>query len=70
MLDEIKISDSDKKRIIDYITENKLDYNIVDGIFRFGLVSYDNMIFNIYKYNEQYILVKMDPDKNVRSQYL
>jgi len=69
MLDEMKISDSDKQRIIDYITENELDYNITEGIFRFGLVSYDNQLFNIYKNNEQYVLVKMDPDKDFQAQY-
>ena len=59
--DELKIKDSDKKRIIEYINQNELDYNISDGvIFKFHLISYDGYMFQIHNYNEQYLVIKSD----------
>jgi hypothetical protein len=53
--DEFKTKDSDKKRIIEYINQNELDYKISDnGIFKFHLISDDGYMFQIYDYNDQF----------------
>lgn len=65
----LTLKDSDKKRIIDYIKENELDYNISDtDIFRFHIVSEDNYLFQIYNYNEQYILISTLSEKGDHTQ--
>lgn len=62
------INDNDKKRLVDFINENQLDLGVVDnGISRFGITAPDGMIFFIYEYNNQYILVKYDPQKELQS---
>jgi hypothetical protein len=58
---EFKTKDSYKKRIIEYINQNELDYNVFDGdIFRFYLKSYDDYIFQVSEHNNQYIIIKSD----------
>ena len=58
-MEEMKLKDSDKKRIIQYIKENELDYRISDGgIIRFHLIAEDDVVFYIHNYNEQYVMVK------------
>ncbi len=45
------ISDIDKKRLLDFITENDLDYTpIENAIFKFKLQAYDDMIFTFYTF--------------------
>lgn len=64
----IVIEDKDKKRIIDFINENELDFTINDeGISKFNIVSSDGKAFFIYSYNEQYVVVKFDPSKELES---
>ncbi len=59
------ISDSDKKRLIDFIDENDLDYNIFESdIAKFQITSYDNLSFTIYSYNDKYIVTKYDKTKD------
>lgn len=61
MFNELKIKDSDKKRIIEYIKENELDYKTSDGpIFRFHLISEDDYIFQICEHNDEYVVIKSD----------
>ena len=68
MLEEMKINESDKKRIVDYIKENDLDFNINDNeLFKFSIISSDDMVFHVYNYNEQFVLVKYDPKKDMQS---
>jgi hypothetical protein len=60
----MSISESDKKRISEYIKENELDYKISDGaIFRYSINSYDDKIFYIHRYDEKYVVVKYDESK-------
>lgn len=58
--EDMKINDSDKKRIINYIKENELDLLISEenNIFRFFVTAEDCALFQIFKYNEQYVMVK------------
>jgi len=60
--EEHSISESDKKRIIDYIKENDLDYMVSEEnhIFRFFITSYDRYLYQFLKYNEKYIVIKTD----------
>jgi hypothetical protein len=60
-----QLLESDKNRIIEFIRYNDLDYDIIDNsIFKFGLLSYDKMVFNFYKYNQDYLIVKYDKNKD------
>lgn len=62
------ITESDKKRIINFINQNDLDLIPVDnGISRFGISTHDKKIFFIYEWNQQYVLVKYDPEKELES---
>lgn len=68
--DEFKTKDSDKKRIIEYITQNELDYKISDnGIFKFHLISDDGYMFQIYDYNDQYVVTKSDKSRHFEYYY-
>lgn len=61
----IQISQSDKERMIQFIKENELDYIPVDnGIIKFHTMSYDGMKFFFYNVNEDYLIVKYDPNKD------
>ena len=59
-LSDIKINESDKKRIVDYIKENELNYIISEenDIFRFFITAQDKAFFQFLKYNEQYVVAK------------
>jgi hypothetical protein len=47
-----QINNSDKRRIIDFIKENDLDYILKDdGIGKFKILSYDNLQFHPYFYS-------------------
>lgn len=60
-----QISKDDKKRIIDFIMESDLDYNVIDNdISKFGLVSDDGYTFYVFSYNENFIIGKYDPEKD------
>lgn len=60
-----EISQSDKERLLEFIKENELDYTPIDnGIVRFHTMSCDGMKFFFYKYNEEYVVVKYDPNKD------
>lgn len=62
------INNNDKKRLIDFINENNLDLEVVDnGISRFGISTSDKKVFFVYEYNNQYVLCKYDPDKELQS---
>ena len=64
----IIIEESDKQRLIQFITENELDFVINnEGISKFNVVSNDGKAFFFYKYNEQYVIVKFDPAKEKES---
>lgn len=56
-----QINESDKKRLVDYIDQNELDYHVVDNnISKFSLTAADGITFYIYPNNENYVLVKYD----------
>jgi hypothetical protein len=60
-----QINNSDKRRIIDFIKENDLDYILQDdGIGKFKILSYDNLQFHPYFYNEEYVLVEYNKEKD------
>jgi len=62
------INDIDKQRVIQFITENELDFTINDeGISKFNVVSNDGKTFFFYKYNEGYVVVKFDSAKEMES---
>jgi hypothetical protein len=65
----ILINSNDKKRIIDFINHNKLDYILVDNnISKFHIISHDNIKFFFYTYNDEYVVVKYDPNKDKDNQ--
>lgn len=52
----IDIKKEDINRINDFITSNELDYQINDnGIIRYHIVAYDDMVFYFYNYNDDYV---------------
>lgn len=60
------ISESEIKRIIDYIELNELDMDpINNGIVKFSIKSFDDNIFTFFNYNENYILCKYDPKMDI-----
>jgi hypothetical protein len=59
-----QINEYDKKRLIDFIEQNELDYYTVDNLIsKFSLVAADGVTFYIYKNNDKYILVKYDKER-------
>lgn len=74
--EEWKISETDQKRIKDFINENNLLYEInEENIFRFFVSSSNGLIIQFYKHNEQYVLVttntkSKDPFKPMQFNYL
>lgn len=59
------INNDDKKRLIQFINENELDYDIYDSeIFKFKLQSYDDKTFNFYKYENKFVVTRYDIDKD------
>ena len=59
-----QINESDKKRLVDYIDQNELDYHVVDNnISKFSLTAADGITFYIYPNNENYVLVKYDKER-------
>lgn len=61
----IDIKKEDINRINDFITSNELDYQINDnGIIRYHIVAYDDMVFYFYNYNDDYVITKYDKSKD------
>ena len=61
----IELSKSDINRISTFILDNELDYDIIDnGIIRYHIKSYDNMVFYFYNYNDNFVVVKYDKTKD------
>ena len=61
------INNKDKKRIIDFILMNDLDYKVSDGeVFRFHLVSEDDNQFYFYTNEDKYLLYKVDPKSAIK----
>jgi hypothetical protein len=61
----IDISKNEIIRISDFIIYNDLDYDIINnGIIRYHIKSFDNMVFYFYKYESNYILVRYDKTKD------
>lgn len=59
-----EINNDDKQKIIEFISNNELDYKISNSdIFRFNLTSLDDFKFFFYKLDGIYILSKFDPSK-------
>ena len=60
-----QLNNLNKKRLLNFIKENDLDYTLFDdGIGKFKIISYDNLEFHPYEFNEEYILVKYDKEKD------
>ena len=60
-----QISQIEKDKLINFIKENDLDYNVVDGgISKFHLITYDNYKLFFYKFNNEFIITKYDPKKD------
>lgn len=63
----IQINQNDKERIIQFVEENELDYNPVDnGISKFSLTAVDGISFYIYSYNENYVVVRYDKERDLQ----
>lgn len=61
----IEINKSDIDRISTFIIDNELDYDIIDnGIIRYHIKSYDDMVFYFYNYNDNFVIVKYDKTKD------
>lgn len=59
------INEENKKRLIDYIELNDLDYIPVDnGISRFHILSEDKITFTIYDNEGKFIVTKYDSNKD------
>ena len=59
-----QINESDKKRLIDFIDQQELDFDVVDNsISKFSVTASDGIAFYIYPHNEKYILVKYDKER-------
>jgi len=59
------ISENDKKRITDFISDNELDFSIVDNpISRFHINSYDGKKFQFQNLQEGWVLMIYDPKKD------
>lgn len=60
-----QINEKDKNKLLEFIKENDLDYSAQDnGIFKFNLTSYDKQNFNFYTYENKYVVVKYDKEKD------
>jgi len=60
-----QIEESNKKRIIQFIKENDIDYIVFDdGIGKFRIKSYDGYEFHPYIYEDNFILAKYDKSKD------
>jgi len=67
----VMISDTNKEKIKGFITKNDLDFTIVDledEISKFTIISQDGINFFFYTYNDKFILVKYDSDKDKAGQ--
>lgn len=59
------ICELDKERVRGFILKNDLDFKIVDDkILKFKIISEDGIHFSFHIYNEKYILVKYNPEKD------
>ena len=60
-----ELSQSDKDRLSQFIKENDLDYTISENVIsKFNATAYDGIKFFFYKYNEEYVIVKYDKNKD------
>lgn len=60
-----QLNESDKDRLVSFINQNELDYDIYEDIVtKFNVTSYDGLNFYFYTFNEQYIIVKYDRKKD------
>ena len=60
-----QLNNLNKKKLLAFIKENDLDYTLFDdNIGKFKIISYDNLEFHPYEFNEEYILVKYDKEKD------
>lgn len=60
------ITDIDKKRLLEFVNENDLDYTPIDnGIFKFKLQSYDDITFQFFTFENKYIIMTYDPKKDL-----
>lgn len=65
------ITKEDKERIKGFISKNELFFKIVDledGISKFRIISDEGINFFFNTYNNKYILIKYDPDKDKDNQ--
>ena len=61
-----ELNQSDIERLLEFINQNELDFIPVDnGITKFHINSFDKMKFFIHPYNEQYVIIKYDPSKDI-----
>lgn len=60
------ISEGSKKRILEFIDQNDLDYTDFESdVIKFTISSYDGTQFNIYEENNEFMVVKIDPRKAI-----
>jgi len=66
----LEISNDIKNKIIDFIINEELDYQINNnGLIRFHLQSDDNYKFFIYEYQNSYVVAKNDPIEIKKYEY-
>ncbi len=62
----IELDKENIEKIIKFITDNDLDYTIANnGIIRFHVIAYDGIRFFFYKNNEEWVIAKYDPNKDI-----
>lgn len=60
-----QINQNDKNKLLDFIKQNELDYIAQDNnIFKFNLTSHDKQKFHFYTYENKYVVVKYDSEKD------
>lgn len=60
----VPIKNEDRQRVIDFIKNNELDYNIDNTEYKFNIIAYDGIIFTFYIYQEKYIIVKYNREND------
>lgn len=63
----VQLNQKEKERIIQFVEENELDYIPIDnGISKFSLTADDGISFYIYSYNENYVVVRYDKERELQ----
>lgn len=60
-----ELTESDKKRLIDFVENSELDYEVYENtVTKFNATACDGIKFFFYTFNEQYVIVRYDKNKD------